>query len=292
MSHIFDRKTLSEMPVRQNRIAEIVFIGAEDIAATADCHRVIGTGSALRMHDVVILPDFIEMRPLRPMYPLHRAVPDIMFLTDELHLSDIQLPDPDIPVAVILAAVRIRMRTDIITFSVFIKEQTRVNASCLRQIMRVRPRPRRVLCCHNEIPAPRNIRTDDIVGSFMITYRGCKKSLGMTGSHQRQLFLSIQHISDLFPMDEITAVKDRQSRKIGKCGVHQIIISPHRTDGRVRVKARHNRVLSNRCHFILLLFSCKDIKCRLRFIFIIKQQGALRQIAAASASYIRTVLEP
>ena len=78
----------------------------------------------------------------------------------------------------------------------------------------------------------------------MITDRGRIYSLGMAAALQYKLRFPVQYISDLFPMDQIPAVKNRNSRKIGKCGIYQIIVLPHPADGRIGIKSRKNRVFT------------------------------------------------
>ena len=59
---------------------------------------------------------------------------------------------------------------------------------------------------------------------------------------QGQLRGPIQDMSQLAPVDEVTAVENRQTWKIFKRGVHQVIVLAHPTDGWVRIKAWQNRV--------------------------------------------------
>src|SRR5215216_6134857 len=59
---------------------------------------------------------------------------------------------------------------------------------------------------------------------------------------QGQLRGPIQDMSLLAPVDEVTAVENRQTWKIFKRGVHQVIILVHPADGGVRIKAWQNRV--------------------------------------------------
>jgi hypothetical protein len=46
-------------------------------------------------------------------------------------------------------------------------------------------------------------------------------------------------------MGQIPAVHDGKPGKIGEGGVHQIIISSHRTDGRIGIKSRHDWIVCN-----------------------------------------------
>jgi hypothetical protein len=53
-------------------------------------------------------------------------------------------------------------------------------------------------------------------------------------------------------VDEVAAVENRQAWKIFKRGIYQIIILPHPTDGRVRIKAWQNRVTKCSGHALVL----------------------------------------
>ena len=75
------------------------------------------------------------MGPLRPMYTAKRTVPYIMHFTDKLIGIQVKLLNPDIVITIIAAALRIGMGSDIIAFSVIIKEKAGINAVCSLQIM-------------------------------------------------------------------------------------------------------------------------------------------------------------
>jgi hypothetical protein len=59
-------------------------------------------------------------------------------------------------------------------------------------------------------------------------------------------------MSQLAPVDEVTAVENRQTWKILKRGVHQVIVLAHPADGGVRIKAWQNRVTKCSGHGLLL----------------------------------------
>jgi hypothetical protein len=56
----------------------------------------------------------------------------------------------------------------------------------------------------------------------------------------------------LAPVDEVSAVENRQTWKIFKGGIDQVIILAYATDGWVRIKARQNRVTKRSTHGLLL----------------------------------------
>jgi hypothetical protein len=59
-------------------------------------------------------------------------------------------------------------------------------------------------------------------------------------------------MSQLAPVDEVTAVENRQTWKIFECGVHQVIVLAHPTDGGVRIKAWQNGITKRSGHGLLL----------------------------------------
>jgi hypothetical protein len=59
-------------------------------------------------------------------------------------------------------------------------------------------------------------------------------------------------MSQLAPVDKVTAVENRQAWKIFKRGVDQVIVLAHPADGRVGIKAWQNRVTKRSWHGLLL----------------------------------------
>jgi hypothetical protein len=59
-------------------------------------------------------------------------------------------------------------------------------------------------------------------------------------------------MSQLPPVDKVTAVKNGQTREILKRGVHQVIVLTHPTDGGVRIKAWQNGITKRSRHGLLL----------------------------------------
>jgi hypothetical protein len=56
----------------------------------------------------------------------------------------------------------------------------------------------------------------------------------------------------LAPVDEVTAVENRQAWKIFKGGVDQVIVPAHPADGGIGIEARQNRVTKCFGHGLLL----------------------------------------
>ena len=139
MSYIFNRIVTPKMSMCQNRIAEIIFIRSPDIFASANRYRMIRSCTAFCVHDIVILAFFIQMRTFRPYDIFHGAIPHIFVFTHQFHGFYIKFLDPYIPVTIIFTAFRIGMSTNIITFSILIKEQTWIDDVCSLNIIWLRP---------------------------------------------------------------------------------------------------------------------------------------------------------
>ena len=60
----------------------------------------------------------------------------------------------------------------------------------------------------------------------------------MIGTLQRKLRMSVENITDLFPVNEIFTVHYRKSRKISKCRITKIVIIADRADRRIRIETR------------------------------------------------------
>jgi hypothetical protein len=62
----------------------------------------------------------------------------------------------------------------------------------------------------------------------------------------------IHDMTQLPPVDKVTAVENRQTWKIFKCGVHQVIVLVHPTDGGIRIKTWQNGITKRSGHGLLL----------------------------------------
>ena len=77
-------------------------------------------------------------------------------------------------------------------------------------------------------------------------------------SPNSKLLFSLQNISDLLPMCQIPAVKQRNTWCICKTGCYQIEIFSYPADRRVRIKSRQNRILNCNHSFSPLLHISKS----------------------------------
>ena len=74
----------------------------------------------------------------------------------------------------------------------------------------------RVFRRYDKVAAAGYVRADDIVDAVMESYRRREKSFRMAYTVQRELGMAGQDIADLFPVDQVLAVHQRQSGKICK----------------------------------------------------------------------------
>ena len=77
----------------------------------------------------------------------------------------------------------------------------------------------------------------------MITQGRRINTAGMVLSAELRLRTTVEHITDLLPVDKIAAVEDRHTRKINKAGCDQVKVLTHAADGRIRIKAGQDGAL-------------------------------------------------
>ncbi len=152
--HIPDRIILSQMPVRQDGITGIVFIGPPDITASAHRDCMIGPCSTFCMQNIIIAVLFVQMRTLRPNHIPQSAVPYILGFSCQLHPFKIQLLDPDIPISIIPASLSVGPCSDIVAFSVIIKKQAGIDSLCPPDKIRLRPGTFRIPGRNKKIASP------------------------------------------------------------------------------------------------------------------------------------------
>ena len=81
-----------------------------------------------------------------------------------------------------------------------------------------------------------------IEGTIVIAECRSKDTFTDTGFAKRQLAFTFKNVADLFPMDQIFAVKDWNTWEIGKCGCHQIVVILNPANRWIRIEARKDRV--------------------------------------------------
>ena len=59
-----------------------------------------------------------------------------------------------------------------------------------------------------------------IEGTIVIAERRSKDTFTDTGFAKRQLAFALKDVANLFPMDQILTMKDRNTGEIGKCGCY------------------------------------------------------------------------
>ena len=93
-----------------------------------------------------------------------------------------------------------------------------------------------------------NLSTNTIEFAVMKADCRSKKPARNPGSGKIQLLRPVNHISNLLPGNKIFALKNGQPRQIRKRRADNIIISPRLADGRIRIKARQNRIYNSCGH--------------------------------------------
>ena len=87
----------------------------------------------------------------------------------------------------------------------------------------------------------------------------------------------------LAPVDEITAVENRQTWKIFKRGIHQVIVLAHPTDGGIRIKTWQNRVTKCSGHGLLLSVEHNGDTVADQYAVLAGNQAVLKVMAATES---------
>ena len=102
-----------------------------------------------------------------------------------------------------------------------------------------------ILSGNEEVAFATNIGGYHIKCSVIVAYRRRIYSRPRGSTFQRKLLFAVKHVSDLLPMEQITAMEERNTGKILKCAVYQIVIAIHATYARVRMESRNYRIVNN-----------------------------------------------
>src|SRR6266702_1975201 len=82
----------------------------------------------------------------------------------------------------------------------------------------------------------RDVRRDHIERTLMVPHGGRKNATRTGHLCQRELACSCQAMTNLSPVDQITALKDGNARKILKATRHQVVILSHTADTGIGVE--------------------------------------------------------
>jgi hypothetical protein len=245
VTYILDGVVLTEMSVCKDGVLGIADIRSPDLLASADHDGMLGACAAFCVHDVVVAVLLVDVRSFGPDAALESAVPYILLLALEAPALEVYLSDIDIPVAVILcSSVGILVSTDVVALSVIVEEEGRVDTVCLLEVVRLGPGSFGTCRSNDEVAAVSYVSADNIENAVIVTDRGSKESLGMISAFERELRVSVEHVSDLLPVHEVLTVHHGQSGEISESGITKVVILSDRTDRRVGIESGHYRIRS------------------------------------------------
>ena len=242
-----------ECALRQDRIALVCLVGSPHRLRAVDDLRMPVTRSALGCHQVIIAVDLVDMRAFAP---------------DGLLLGSAALVDEDATLAHHLVGGQVKFLkahgamsgifglvvgcivvVHHVSLAIVVNEDRRVDAANRMHIDRVTPRTSGILRLHIEV-AGSHIGGDHVVGSrlWIVAQSWCKDtSAHMLANHVHQLRLTAQHVSDLTPVHQVTAVEDGHTREVGEGRGDQIIVTlAIRTDGRIREESGEDWIVEFR----------------------------------------------
>ena len=106
----------------------------------------------------------------------------------------------------------------------------------------VTPGAPRVLGRHQEVAAVAHIGGNHIIGALMVANRRGIDAQPGVSSFQRQLTLTVEHITDQLPIDQVLGVIDGYTRERTEGRVHQIEVIPYPAHAGVGVITGNNGI--------------------------------------------------
>ncbi len=82
----------------------------------------------------------------------------------------------------------------------------------------------------------RDVRRDHVKRALVVPNAGCKNASGTRRVFQRELACSCQAMTNLSPVDQITALKDGNARKILKATRREVVILSYTADTGIGVE--------------------------------------------------------
>ena len=186
--------------VGKKRIVRITLVRSLDIPAPGDGKAMRQFGSTFRNEKIVIAVFLIDMRTFRITSTI--TLPQFLALCKLFARLWVYLTEPD-------CIARIAHH---VAFSVF-KIKRRIDALLL-QPDRLAPRTTGISGCNHEVAAVAYIGGYHIVSSLMIADGRRIDAKPRTGTLQRNLTLTVEHITNLLPMNQILALEDWHTREI------------------------------------------------------------------------------
>ena len=120
--------------------------------------------------------------------------------------------------------------------------------------MRCRPGTCRIFCRDNEIAPVTEVAVNNVESTVIIADRRSHYAAVTAVLVHVKAVLRCQHIAQLLPVSQISAVKERNSRTQFKTRAHKIVVFSRPADRRIRIKARNNRIFDRMIHCVALLF--------------------------------------
>ena len=240
------------MAVRHHRICRITLIKSKNFLTSCNHYRMIMFRSAFCDHQIIIIPDMIQMRSFRRASDTQRTVEDRHRFSCHTELFHIVFGKPDSALFYTGSIIPYITCSHNICLSVIVKENRCIDSRYVGQPMWFRPRTCRIFCGNDIISFVTEIRIDNIEQSVMIPK--CRRHHAAYQGvllHMKSIFHR-HRISDLLPMSQIFTVEDRDSRTHLKTGTCQIKIISYSADCRIRIISRNDRIFQ-------FLFHCKSL---------------------------------
>ena len=199
-----------------------------------DRHAMSCARAALREQQVLAAVDRIQVRPLGP--DAAGAAPQQLWLAEQSSRRQIELGL--VCTAVLPAAV-----SEVERATVGRERQGGIHRELgLVDPDRIRPGTGWIARGDEEAATARYVRADHVEGAVVLADRGRKNPLRAGDASERELARPREHVPELSPVHEVTAMKDRDAREILERARHQVIVGTDATDARIRVEAGQDGV--------------------------------------------------
>ena len=169
------------------------------------------------------------------------AVDEDGLFADGPLLDEINFLDFDGAVAAVEGLRRI-VAVDDVALAVVIEEEGGVHAADAAERDRLGPGAFWVFGGNVEIADPADESADDIVGAVVIADAWSVRAVLNRAAPHAELRGSVNHISDLGPVNQIFGMPDRNAGEVIEGGVDEVIVVAHPAEGGVGIKASDDGV--------------------------------------------------
>ena len=183
-----------------------------------------------------------RLDPDRLLGEIYAAVHNHGARTDELLRFDVVLLHPDRAVSLIQRFAGRRPVVDHVRSAVIVEEERRVDAVEARKPDRIGPRSGRVFRRHDEVAAGVDERADHVVRPVVIANRRREQAARDAGAIELELRRTIEDVPQLRPVDEILALKDRQSGEVREARRDEVVVLADANHARIGVESGENRI--------------------------------------------------